>query len=108
MQDDIRDIKTLLAKLIGTDDLPPELRFSEEALNKAAAEYVRLCIDRGDWVKEREIVQYIKTAPWNAGIFIRKEFAFANWRKRGHEYFYAKKDLIALGRELEARNIDLK
>jgi hypothetical protein len=82
--------------------------FSEEALNSVHACFLDMIRQRGDWVREDQIVQYIKSAPWNAGAFIRKEFEFSNWFKNGHEYLYSKKDLIALGEQLMRRNIDLK
>jgi len=105
---ELHEIKIILSKLIGTEKENIEYRFSEEALDKAQKLYLKMAIDRGDWVKDSEISRYIKSAPWNAGGFIRKEFEFKNWIKRGHEYLYLKKDLIALGEELAKRNIDCK
>jgi len=104
---EIQELKLILSKLIGSDKESPENRFSEEALDKAQKLYLKMSIERGDWVKDTNISQFIKSAPWNPGSFIRKEFEFTNWIKRGHEYLYSKKDLIALGEELAARNIDL-
>ena len=104
---ELSEIKSLLAKLIGTDGTPAEEQFSIEALNKAAKEFQKLSIERGEWVKEEEIQKYIKKAPWRAGTFIRTEFNFANFLKRGREYYYSKKHLISLGNELKERNIDL-
>ena len=82
--------------------------FSEVALDSVGADFIRLNEDRLAWVKEDQIAKYIKSAPWNAGVFIRKELGFANWFKLGHEFFYSKKDLICLAEELTKRNIDLK
>jgi hypothetical protein len=104
---EIQELKFILSKLIGSDKENPENRFSEEALDKAQKLYLKMSIERGDWVKDSEISRFIKSAPWSPGTFIRKEFEFTNWIKRGHEYLYSKKDLIALGEELAARNIDL-
>jgi|ERR1035437_1098667 hypothetical protein len=104
---ELKEIKSLMAKLIGTDDAPIEAQFSIEALNKAAKEFQKLSIERGDWVKDSDIHKYIKKAPWRAGTFIRTEFKFTNYIKRGREYYYSKKHLIALGMELKQRNIDL-
>jgi hypothetical protein len=108
MLDEIREIKIILAKLIGTSELPPEHRFSEEALNKAAKDFRKMSIERGEWVTEDQIGRYIKPVPWKAGAFIREEFGFSNWFKKGHECLYSKKDLEALAQALTARNIDLK
>ncbi len=104
---ELKELKELFSKLIGTADQSVENRFSEEALNKAAKDFLKMSIERGEWVKDDDVHKYIKPAPWNPGAFLRKEFAFANWSKRGHEYLYSKKDLIALGLELAKRNIDL-
>jgi len=106
--DEIKELKTILAKLVGTADQTVENRFSEEALNRAAKDFLKMSIERGEWVKDSEISRYLGPCPWNAGAFIRKEFEFGNWFKRGREYLYSKKDLITLGQELKARNIDLK
>jgi hypothetical protein len=105
---EIHELKLILSKLIGSDKESPENQFSEEALNKAQKLYLKMSIERGDWVKDTEISRFIKPAPWNPLTFIRKEFEFTNWIKRGYEYLYSKKDLIALGEELAARNIDCK
>ena len=105
---EIQELNTLLARLIGTADRSVDDRFSEEALNQAAKAFLTMSIERGDWVKDDAIPHYLGPCPWNVGSFIRKEFAFANWIKRGHYYLYSKKDLIAMGQELKARNINLK
>jgi hypothetical protein len=111
MQDEvlkeIQDLKYFLSKLVGTDDLPSGFRFSEEALDKAKQLYHQMRNQSEEWVKEDDIGKYIKSAGWHAGPFIRKEFSFTNWTKKGYRYLYSKKDLIALNEELMARNIDL-
>jgi hypothetical protein len=105
---ELRDLKQLIIKITGLETEKTENQFSEEALNNAQKLYRKMSIERGDWVKDSELDIYIKSLPWNAGAFIRKEFEFTNWIKRGHEYLYAKKDLIALSEELAKRNIDCK
>lgn len=105
---EIQELKVLLAKLIGTADREVAERFSEAALDKAAKDFLKISIERGEWVKEEDLHRYLGPCSWHAGAFIQKEFAFANWIKRGRDYLYAKKDLIALGQELKARNVNLK
>jgi hypothetical protein len=105
---ELQELKFIMSKVVGSSDGSPENRFSEETLNKAEREFKEMSIERGDWVKDDDIKKYIKSVPWNVGAFIRKEFEFSNWFKRGHEYLYSKKDLIALDEELTGRNIDLK
>ena len=46
---EIKELKSLLAKIIGTSDLPVEQQFSIEAVDKAAKEYQNLAIERGYW-----------------------------------------------------------
>ena len=108
IQQEIQDLKGILAKVIGTTYESPANRFSSEAIDKAAKDFNKWTIERGDWVKDVDIEKYIKHAPWNAGNFIRKEFAFTNCFKRGSAYFYSKKDLLAFAKELSDRNIDLR
>jgi hypothetical protein len=103
---ELKEIKSILAKMVGIGD-SIEPTFSEEALNKAAKDFQKLCIQRGDWVKEDDIKKYIPKAPWRAGTFIRTEFKFSNYIKKGREHYYSKNHLIALGKELKERNVDL-
>jgi len=105
---EIQELKAILAIVIGTADRVGDERFSTEALNEAAKLYKKMSIERGDWVSENLLEDYLGPCSWNAGAFIRKEFAFTSWVKKGHEYKYSKKDLLALGQELKAHNIDLK
>ncbi len=105
---ELKEIKMVLAKLVGSADSAPELQFSTDALNKAAKQFQKLSIERGEWIKDDEIHKYIRKAPYRAGAFIRKEFGFTNYFKKGQEYYYSKKDLIALGNELKDRNVDLR
>lgn len=102
-----RELKAMFSKLIGTSELPPSEQFSKEALDKAAKQFQKISIERGEWVEESNIYKYIKNAHYRAGAFIRQEFGFSNYFKRGQTYYYNKKDLIALGKELKARNVDL-
>jgi hypothetical protein len=105
---ELQELKSILSIVIGTADRVEEDRFSTEALNEAEKLFKRMSIERGDWVGEKSLEQYLGPCPWNAGSFIRKEFAFTGWVKKGREYRYSKKDLVALGQELKAHNIDLK
>jgi hypothetical protein len=104
---EIKEIKTLLSKLIGTSDLSTTEQFSKDSLDKAAKQFQKLSIERSEWVEESSIYKYIKNAHYRAGVFIRQEFGFSNCFKRGRTFYYNKKDLIALGKELKARNVDL-
>jgi hypothetical protein len=105
---EIQELKSILSIVIGTSDRVGEDQFSAEAVADAAKIFKRMSVERGDWVEEKALGQYLGPCPFNAGKFIRKEFAFQNWIKRGHSYLYSKRDLIALGQELKAHNIDLK
>jgi hypothetical protein len=104
---EIKELKLIISKLIGTSELPMKEQFSKQALNKAAKQFEKLSIERGDWVKDYNISKYIKNAPYRAGALIRQEFGFSNYFKRGQSYYYNKQDLIALGKELNERNVDL-
>lgn len=105
---ELQELKAILAIVIGTADRVGEDRFSTEALNEAAKLFQKMSIERGDWVSEKLLEDYLGPCPWNSGAFIRKEFAFTSWVKKRHEYRYSKRDLVALGQELKTHNIDLK
>lgn len=104
---ELRELKAVLAKLIGTSDLPRAQQFSTEAINNASKQFQKLSIERGEWVEEYDISKYIKNVPYGSGAFIRSEFAFTNYFKNGKSYYYNKKDLISLSQELKKRNVDL-
>lgn len=111
MQDQIlhelTDIKYYLARLTGSASLPADEQFTGEVLDKAAKEFQVMSIQRGEWVKDSEISKIIKKAPYRAGTFIRENFSFTNFFKRGHDYYYNREDLVLLAKELKQRNIDL-
>ena len=104
---EIKELRTALTQVLGISDLPPDQQFLKEALNKAAKEFQKLNIERGQWVADHSVGKYIKNAGYRAGAFIRQEFGFSNYFKRGQTYYYNKKDLISLGKELKERNVDL-
>ena len=104
---EIRELKSAIAALIGTSDLPPGEQFSKEALDKAAKQFQKLSIERGEWISDGDIHKYIKKAHYRAGTFIIREFNFTNYFRRGQSYYFNKKDIIALSKELKDRNIDL-
>ena len=54
---EILELKQILSKVIGTTYESPENRFSEEALDKAAKEFHKWSIERGDWVEDEKIGQ---------------------------------------------------
>lgn len=105
---EIKKLTSALTQVIGLNTLSEEDQFSKEALDKATIEFQKLSIERGDWVRENDIDKIIKNAPHGSGKFIREEFNFTNHFKRGKSYYYNKKDLMALGRELKQRNVDLE
>jgi hypothetical protein len=105
---ELRELKNIISQVIGSSDLPKQERFSKDAIAKAAKEFQKMAIERGEWVKEDDIAKYIKNAGWRSGAFIREHFSFSNHFKRGREYFYNKKDLTELGKKLKERNVNLR
>ena len=81
-------------------------QFSKAYLDKAAKEFKKLSIERGEWVEESKIDKIIRDAPYRCGAFIQREFGFTNFFKYGRTTFYNRKDLLALVRELKERNIN--
>ena len=107
MLSEIKELRAVIAKVVGTSNKPFAEQFSKEALDKAALEFRKLSIERGDWVEDSSINKVIKSAPWRAGKFIREHFKFNNYFQKGRTYYYNKKDLQALACELKERNVDL-
>jgi hypothetical protein len=104
---ELKELKAVISNIIGTSELPAKDRFSKEAILKAGKEFQKLSIERGEWVKDHDIQKYIKNTHHRAGTFIRQEFGFSNYFKRGHDFYFNKKDLIALDKELRKRNVNL-
>jgi hypothetical protein len=104
---ELKELKSAISKLIGTSDLPVKEQFSKDAILKAGKEFQKLSIERGDWVKDHDIDRYLKNAHYRAGTFIREQFGFSNYFKRGQNFYFNKKDLIALDKELRKRSVDL-
>lgn len=104
---EIKELKSIIAKLLGLSSPSTENPFSTEALEKAAKDYRKLSIERGEWVSSHEIDKHIKSASYNPANFIIRELEFSNYFKRGSTYYFNKQDLIALAKELKDRNIDL-
>jgi hypothetical protein len=104
---EIQDLKKILANLLGLEANAGQDIFSTEALNSAAKQFREMSTQRGEWIEAKDFSKYINTAPYNAGKFIREEFGFTSFYKKGYSYFYNKQDIITLGKELKERNINL-
>ena len=70
---EIKELRALLSTLIGTSDLPQEVRFSKEALYKAAKEFQKISIEWGEWITDHEINKYLKAGYDRTGAFIIRE-----------------------------------
>jgi len=104
---EIKELKSIIATLVGSADLPKKDQFSKETLEKSAKQFKKLSAERGEWVKDGDLSKYFKGAPYHMGRVIRNELSFTHYFKQGYEYYYNKKDLLDLKRELVKRNVDL-
>ena len=104
---EIKELRSILAQLFGTSELPVKQRFSKEAITKAGAEFKKLSIERGEWIDKSDISKIIRKASYYSGKFIIEKFGFTNYFQRGHTKYFNKKDIIALKDELKKRNINL-
>lgn len=105
---EMKQIRKLLSELVGTTDLSTNQKFSKEAISKAAKEFRKLSIERGKWIPSDEISKIIKHAPWHSGKIIIDKFEFINYFKRGSTFYFNRKDLVELNKELKKRNINLE
>jgi hypothetical protein len=104
---EIKQLKNVIAKLIGSSELPAKSRFSIEAVDKAAKEFQKLNIARDEWIEDDKISKYIRGAHWGTGKFIVKEFGFTNYFRKGNTFYYYKEDIISLSKELRDRNVNI-
>jgi len=105
---EIKQIRKLLSELVGTSDLPVKQKFSRDAISKAAKEFRKLSIERGEWIPNSDVQKVIKHAPWYPAKIIIEKFEFTNYFKRGQTYYFNRKDLIELDKELKKKNINLE
>jgi hypothetical protein len=105
---EVMKIRSLISQLVGTNDLPVKEKFSKKAIAKAAKEFQKLSIERGEWLASHELHKIFDGAYWDAGKTIIEKFEFTNYFKRGSTKFFNRKDLIALKKELKEKNINLK
>lgn len=104
---ELKELRSVICKLIGTNDLPSKDQFSIEKVDKAAKEFKVLLVKRGEWISEDQLYKYLKGARYGAGKFIREEFKFSNYYKQSHSYYYNRKDIQALSNALKDRNVSL-
>jgi len=105
---ELKQIRKLLSEVIGAENLPAKQKFSKEAISKAAKEFRKLSIERRKWIPGYEIRYVIKHAPYNPAKILIENFEFTNYFKRGHTYYFNKKDLQELDKELKRRKINLE
>jgi hypothetical protein len=105
---ELKQIRKLLSEMLGTSDLPAKEKFSKEAISKMAKEFQKMAIERGEWVSSGELSKVIKHADWRSDRIIIEKLGFTNYFKRGHSWYFNRKDLVELGKELKARNINLE
>ena len=80
---EISKLRTAIAKVVGTSNKSSAEQFSKEALDKAALEFQKLSIERGEWIEDSGISKIIKSAPWYAGKFIREQFKLTTIFRKG-------------------------
>lgn len=105
---ELKQLKRLFAVMLGTEDQPAKEKFSKTAIIKASIEFKKMQAARGEWVSSGEVGNVIKHAPYNSAKLLIEEFQFKNYFKRGSTYYFKRKDLIDLNKELKKRNINLE
>ncbi len=105
--EELKQFKSLFLKMTGTSDVAPIDIFKKEALDKAAKQFQKMEIQRGEWVPESDLSTYFKDCSWMAGKFIREEFEFTAWIKHQKQFHYNKAALKELAKELKDRNLHL-
>lgn len=104
---ELKELRTAIAQLAGTSNLPVAEQLSEEVLDKAAKEFLKLRKISDEWLSEYDLYKYFKDSRYGIGKFIREELDFSNYFKKGQSHYYNKKDILALAKELKARNVKL-
>jgi hypothetical protein len=104
---ELKQLKKLFTVMLGTEDQPAKDKFSKAAIIKASSEFKKMQAARGEWVSSGDVDKVIKHAPYNPAKMLIEEFQFKNYFKRGSTYYFKKKDLQDLNKELKKRNINL-
>jgi len=97
-----------LTVILGTEDQPAKEKFSRAAIIKASSEFKKMQAARGECVSSGDVDKVIKHAPYNPAKLLIEEFQFKNYFKRGSTFYFKRKDLQDLDKELKKRNINLE
>lgn len=104
---ELKQLKRLFTVMLGTEDQPAKEKYSRAAIIKASSEFKKMQAVRGEWVSSGDVDKVIKHAPYNPTKMLIEEFQFKNYFKRGNSYYFKRKDLQDLNKELKKRNINL-
>lgn len=104
---EVKALRKLMSKIIGTSDLPQTQQFSKAAIEKAAAQFQNLQIERREWVSQYDIDKVIRNFPYSGAKFLIEELKFQNYFRRGQRFYFNRNDLIALGKEFKERDLNL-
>ena len=80
---ELKQLRMLFTVLLGTEDIPVKEKFSRAAIIKAASEFKKMQVDRGEWIASGDVDEIIKHAPYNPAKMLIEEFNFKNYFKRG-------------------------
>jgi hypothetical protein len=105
---ELKQLKRLFTVMLGTEDQPAKEKFSKTAIIKASSEFKKMQAVRGEWLSSGDVNIVIKHAPYNPAKMLIEEFQFRNYFKRGSTYYFKRRDLIDLNKELKKRNINLR
>lgn len=104
---ELKALRMAVATLAGTADLPEGEQLNVAALEKVAKEFKKLSSARKAWVEEYQLSSIFKDVRYGAGKFLREDLGFTAYFTHGRGYFYHRKSLLALARELKARKVNL-
>lgn len=100
----LREAVTILA---GTQEMKPEKQLSPAILNKVAKEFKKLDRKNKEWVQEYDLYSIFKGTNYGVGKYLREELKFAQWLMKGKSYYYNRKAVLDLAKELKVRKVNL-
>jgi len=105
---ELKQLRRLFTIMLGTEDQPAKKKYSRAAIIKVSSEFKKMQAARGEWISSGDVDKVIKHAPYNPAKLLIEEFQFKNYFKRGSTYYFKRKDIQDLNKELKKRNINLE
>jgi len=104
---ELKALREAVAILAGTQEMKPEKQLSPAVLNKVAKEFKKLDRKNKEWIQEHDLYGIFRGTNYGVGKYLREELKFTQWLMKGKSYYYNRKAIMDLVKELKSRKVNL-